>query len=629
LFTRRSELVLVGRDGSGRKLDGESAELVRAILDFLHAPRTRAEIIAHLERLSDGPIERPAVIDEALALLTQAHAVEELSAAPPPPVPARGRLLLGISGAVAAAGTPALATRLSQLGFEVRVAMTPTAARFVSARVLEAITHAPVASSLWRREPEAPVPHIRWAEWAELVLICPASATTIARLCAGDCAELVAAIVTATRAPVLIVPSMNAAMYASPAVQRNLEQLRADGRYVLGSGAGEELAQAPGERTALGGAMPSWTAIADVAVFVAAERARPDWDALYAGEGAPPFCADRFDPDIGEALAQRRITSGRVIDCGTGTGTIAIELARRGFAVSAVDGSRRALARARARAGSDRVKWIERDLLAGRPELRSSGSDTNLISATHRRGFPSSGSDTNPFSATDRRGFPSSGSDTNLNSATDRPELPSSGSDINVNSATDRPELPSSGSDINVNSATDRRGFPCSGSGTNLNAVTNRPELSGSGSGSDVSSATDGRESMSSGSNVSGATDGGRSGGSVSDRTVSGVVDDDNVNDDGFDIAIDRGCVHGLPPAQHASWAATMARLVRAGGWLLLKTLAPIERCPSHTHAFTVEELSALLGEHFVLEDSWQTVFHGPLSPPPRALFSVFRRLET
>jgi len=72
LFSRREELVLVGTDGSGRRLEGESAELVRAILDFLHAPHTRDEIVAHLEQLSGGPIERVDVIDDALALLRRA-----------------------------------------------------------------------------------------------------------------------------------------------------------------------------------------------------------------------------------------------------------------------------------------------------------------------------------------------------------------------------------------------------------------------------------------------------------------------------------------------------------------------------------------------------------------------------
>jgi hypothetical protein len=464
LFSRRDELVLVGGNGSGQRLAGDSAELVRAILDLLQVPRTRDEIVRELERLSGGPIARASVVDEALALLRDAQAIDVVSQAPLGPAPARGRLLLGVSGAVAAAGAPELVQRLQHAGFVVRVALTPTAARFVSPRVLEALTHAPVARSLWRRDPANPVPHMRWAEWAELVLICPASATTIARIVAGDCSELVAAIVTATRAPVVIVPSMNGAMYASPAMQRNLEQLRLDGRCVVGCGVGEELADAPEGRVARGGAAPSWSAVVDVAAFVAAERPRPDWNALYAADAAPPFCADRFDADVGEALAQRRVTSGRVLDCGCGSGTVAVELSRRGFAVSAVDVAPGALVLARARDGSDGVRWLEGD-------------------------------------------------------------------------------------------------------------VTDEAIVSGS-----------------------------------------------------FDVIIDRGCVHGLPGAAHARWATAMARLCRPGGWLVVKSLAPDERAPPHTHAFTRDELRTLLDGNFVLDDSWETIFQGPLSPPPRALFCIFRR---
>jgi phosphopantothenoylcysteine decarboxylase/phosphopantothenate--cysteine ligase len=240
---------------------------MKALLAFLERPRTRAEIAAHLESLSGAPLERPEVLDEALALLDDAGAILHASAERAPP-PSRGRLLLGISGAVAASGAPELIARLQRAGFEVRVAMTREARRFVSPLVLEALTHQPVAQSLWQRT----VPHIQLAEWAELLLICPASATTISRIAGGDCSELVAAVAVSTRAPIVVVPSMNRAMIESPQVTRNLSLLREDGLYLVHGVPGEELAHAPGARAPMSGAMPHPSAIVDIVSFVAGRK---------------------------------------------------------------------------------------------------------------------------------------------------------------------------------------------------------------------------------------------------------------------------------------------------------------------------------------------------------------------
>ena len=177
-------LFVIAQDGSAQEVAGDSAELLKAILSHLDRPRTRDEIAAHIESLSGAPLERPEVIDEALALLDAAGAMVHALADRPAP-PSRGRLLLGVSGAVAASGAPELVARLQRAGFEVRVAMTRDARRFVSPLVLEALTHQAVARSLWQHGMAAP--HIQLAEWAQLVLICPASATTISRIAGGDC----------------------------------------------------------------------------------------------------------------------------------------------------------------------------------------------------------------------------------------------------------------------------------------------------------------------------------------------------------------------------------------------------------------------------------------------------------
>lgn len=245
--------------GKIHKLEGDSAELIRALLGFLVAPRSREEILSYIDALSGG-LDNPQVVDDALSLLSSAGAIAE----PRAPKAASGRIVLGISGAIAAANAPELASRLMQAGFEVRVALTRDARRFVSPFALEAITQQPVHKTMFHRE----VPHIVLAEWAQLVLLCPASATTISRIAAGDCSDLVSSIAIASRAPKLLVPSMNAAMLSAPPVQRNLSLLKNDGFWITPSGGAREVAT--GAQVA--GGMPSHDAIVDLAAFVLAQR---------------------------------------------------------------------------------------------------------------------------------------------------------------------------------------------------------------------------------------------------------------------------------------------------------------------------------------------------------------------
>src|SRR5678816_2580275 len=113
------------------------------------------------------------------------------------------------------------------------------------------------------------------AEWADLVVVCPASATTVSRIATGDCSDLVAAIVAATRAPVVVVPSMNDAMYGSPAVAANLQTLRDHGRYVVHPALGVEVAHRPHARTAMLGPAPPAGAVLDIVRHLLRDVARP------------------------------------------------------------------------------------------------------------------------------------------------------------------------------------------------------------------------------------------------------------------------------------------------------------------------------------------------------------------
>src|SRR5262249_55788498 len=127
------------------------------------------------------------------------------------------------------------------------------------------------------------------AEWTELVVVCPASATTLSRIATGDCSDLVAAIVAATRAPVIVVPSMNEAMYGSPAVQANLQTLRDHGRYLVHPALGLEVAHAPHARRAMLGPAPPAGAVVDIVRHLLGDAPRPrlpdgayGWERLWA-----------------------------------------------------------------------------------------------------------------------------------------------------------------------------------------------------------------------------------------------------------------------------------------------------------------------------------------------------------
>lgn len=352
------DVALVARDGSVARLTGESAELAREVIAFVGLPRTRADVIAHVETLA-GPLgERVRIIDELLDLLAKAGAVSEPTAVT---TKTGSNVVLGISGAIAASHAPALLGLLLRRGHSVEVAMTPTAQRFAAVDAIAAIAQREPHTSLWPRAAHVPVPHVALAEWAELVVIYPASATTIGRIANGDFSELVSAIALTARAPVVIVPSMNSEMLAAPAVQRNLEQLRADGFAIIGGVPSHEVADAPSVRTQTPGAAP---AAAEVAATIEALRPlllprvpKHPWEDAY-GNGVVPWARDVCDPDIAAVLAE--LPAGRLLDIGCGLGQVAKHAAAHGHRVVATDISETALRMAR----DESVTWLRDDFCA-------------------------------------------------------------------------------------------------------------------------------------------------------------------------------------------------------------------------------------------------------------------------
>jgi phosphopantothenoylcysteine decarboxylase/phosphopantothenate--cysteine ligase len=150
------------------------------------------------------------------------------------------RILLGISGGIAAYKTPQLVRELARAGADVQVVMTRGAAEFVTATTLQAVSGRPVRNDLWDPAAEAAMGHIELARWAELVLIAPATAHLIARLAAGAADDLLSTICLATTAPVAVAPAMNQQMWRHPATVRNVARIAADGVHLLGPAEGDQ-----------------------------------------------------------------------------------------------------------------------------------------------------------------------------------------------------------------------------------------------------------------------------------------------------------------------------------------------------------------------------------------------------
>ncbi len=151
------------------------------------------------------------------------------------PVPGelRGlRLALLVSGGIAAYKVVDLASALVQAGCEVRVAMTPSATRFVGPPSFRGVTGNSVLTGLWSGE-GSPEPHVDLGDWAQLILLAPATANIIGRVASGRSDDIVTATVLASRCPVVIAPAMNDAMWAKAAVQENVAALRRRGATVV------------------------------------------------------------------------------------------------------------------------------------------------------------------------------------------------------------------------------------------------------------------------------------------------------------------------------------------------------------------------------------------------------------
>ena len=150
------------------------------------------------------------------------------------------KIILGITGGIAAYKTPELVRRLRDRGAEVQVVMTRSAEEFVTATTLQAVSGLPVRSNIWDKDAEAAMGHIELARWADLVLIAPATAEIMSRFASGAAPDLLTTLCLATEAPLAIAPAMNHVMWSNPAVQANRQLLEERGVRILGPDSGDQ-----------------------------------------------------------------------------------------------------------------------------------------------------------------------------------------------------------------------------------------------------------------------------------------------------------------------------------------------------------------------------------------------------
>jgi phosphopantothenoylcysteine decarboxylase / phosphopantothenate---cysteine ligase len=243
------------------------------------------------------------------------------------------RLLLGVSGGIAAYKALELTRLAMKAGHRVRVVQTEASTRFVGTASFAGITGAPVLLSEWEPDPmrgafpgdplpeHAPLSHLALVERADAFLIAPASANTVAKLAAGIADNLLTAAALACRAPLILAPAMNAAMYRHPATQANLSLLRARGFTVLEPGTGSlasigehgigRLPEPPDLLAAVEAALgdPDSAHMAGLRVLVTAGGTREPIDAVR-------YVGNRSSGRMGYALAEeaaRRGAQGTVI----------------------------------------------------------------------------------------------------------------------------------------------------------------------------------------------------------------------------------------------------------------------------------------------------------------------------
>lgn len=221
------------------------------------------------------------------------------------------RVLLGVSAGIAAYKTPDLVRKLGELGAEVQVILSKNADQFVAPLSLQAVSGHAVHSYAMTAESESGMGHIDLARWADVVLIAPATANMMARLCQGNADELLTTVCVATEAPIAVAPAMNQQMWQNAASETNISTLQSRGVHILGPDAGEQACGEVGPGRML---QPTDIAQRVGELFQSTEltgkrvmiTAGPTWEALDPVRGITNHSSGM----MGYALAQAAIEAG-------------------------------------------------------------------------------------------------------------------------------------------------------------------------------------------------------------------------------------------------------------------------------------------------------------------------------
>ncbi len=151
-----------------------------------------------------------------------------------------GKLVLGITGGIAAYKAAELVRLLVKAGFDVQVVMTSAACQFITPVTMQALSGKPVFIDMWDSSVSNGMPHIELSRHADAILVAPASADFMAKLVQGRADDLLSTLCLARDCPLLVAPAMNKQMWENPATQRNINQLKEDGISILGPDSGEQ-----------------------------------------------------------------------------------------------------------------------------------------------------------------------------------------------------------------------------------------------------------------------------------------------------------------------------------------------------------------------------------------------------
>ncbi|GAB4511848.1 MAG: bifunctional phosphopantothenoylcysteine decarboxylase/phosphopantothenate--cysteine ligase CoaBC [Sulfuricaulis sp.] len=225
------------------------------------------------------------------------------------------RILLGVTGGIAAYKSADAVRRLREAGAEVRVIMTTGATEFITALTLQAVSGHPVYQHLLDTDAEAGMGHIELARWADAVLVAPASANFLARLAQGRADDLLSAVCLATEAPVAVAPAMNQQMWSNNATQANLTTLKKNGVRIFGPAEGSQACGEVGPGRML---EPADLVVMISELFGSGEldgrtvviTAGPTWEAIDPVRGL----SNRSSGKMGYAVAKAAVEAGaRVI----------------------------------------------------------------------------------------------------------------------------------------------------------------------------------------------------------------------------------------------------------------------------------------------------------------------------